>query len=945
VLVEFAVLGPLRVYVGAQTVDIGGQRQRRILAMLLLNVGRTVGVADLVAAAWDDDPPPTARRQVQTAVWQLRREFARHGAGDALETGPAGYRLAVDPQQVDLFRFEAMLAEGTRLAARGASSDAARHLRAAVALWSGPTLGGVGGAPVEQAAARIDRLRLTALEEWADCELAAGDRPGLLAELTTLTGEHPLSERLASAYMLALYRADRQAEALQAYRRVVVALADELGVDPGPRLTDTYAAILRRDPALDHRPAATDPPPAEHPAQYPAQRPAAAEPRPAQLPAGTASFVGRHGFLRDLDALLPVPDESAPATVVTIDGTAGVGKTALVLHWAHRVRQRFPDGQLYIDLRGFDATAPPVPANAAIRAFLDAFAVPPGRIPAGLDPQAALYRTILADRRVLVVLDNARDVAQVRPLLPAAPGCMAVVTSRNRLTGLVAREGAHPVSLDPFTADQARQLLERRVGADRMRTAGPGAVDEIITRCAGLPLALAIVAARAVIRPRLPLDALADEMRGARLDAFGDDDGSTDVRAVLSWSYRLLREPAARLFRLLALHPGPDLTAAAAASLAGLTPAETGPLLSDLCDAHLLAEHPNGRFSQHDLLRAYATELVHDLDEDRDLAVRRVTDHYLQTAASASRLKYPLQQLGTPDPPLPDVTPEPLTTDGEALAWFVAEQQVLLATVRLAADAGLYAHTWQLANALMSFLNVSGRVWELAAVQEVALDAVRHLDDRAAQAMVHRMLGHAYLRLDRRDDAELLFRQAFDLYKSVGDRQGQARILDYLSQVADRQDRHDEALHHARQALDIYRDIDDKLGQGSTLNMIGWTLVRTGDHRRALALCDEALRAFREMDDPYGQMAVLDTLGFAHHHLGEHDLAVSYYRQAADWAVKLGNHHNHANALLHLADTYQASGDPGAARAAREQALAIFTELGHPGADAVRAALRETAGA
>lgn len=937
-MLEFTVLGPLAVRAGGDPVDLGGPRQRRILAMLVLNVGRTVGVDDLIDAVWDDDPPATARRQVQTAVWWLRREFGRHGEGDALESGPAGYRLAVDPQRVDLCRFEAMLAEGTQLAALGRVDEAARHLRAAARAWSGPTLGGVGGAPVERAAARIDRLRLTAVEEYVDCELAGGDGAGLLVELTTLTGEHPLSERLAAAHMVALYRADRQAEALQAYRRVVAALADELGVDPGPGLRDTHAAILRRDPALDRVPKAAGPA-----ADAPTPVPATAY-RPAQLPAGTAVFVGREEVLRGLDAHAAAPDDTVPAVVVAIDGTAGVGKTALALHWAHRSRHRFPDGQLYVDLRGFDATAPPVTADTAVRAFLDAFAVPAERIPAGLDPQAALYRSILADKRVLVVLDNARDVSQVRPLLPAAPGCMAVVTSRNRLTGLVAREGAHPIGLDPFTADQARQMLERRVGADRMRVAPAGAVDEIIARCAGLPLALAIVAARAAIRPRLPLDRLSDELREARLDAFGDDDGSIDVRAVLSWSYRLLGKPAARLFRLLALHPGPDLTAAAAASLAGLTPAQVAPLLSDLCDAHLVAEHP-GRFSQHDLLRAYATELTRELDTDGDLAVRRTVDHYLHTAAAAGPLCYPLMPTRTPDPPLPGVTPEAPATDTAALAWFVAEHQVLMAVVRLAADAGLHRQTWQLGFALKSFLSTTGNVVESTAVQETAVDAVRHLDDPESQAAAYLMLGRAYLGLDRRDEAHHLFQEAFDLYVALGDRRGQARVHDALAQVADRNDRHDEALDRARQALALCRDLDDKLGQASSLNMIGWTLVRTGDHRRALAVCDEALRMFQEVGEPFGQMAVLDTLGFAHHHLGGYDHAVGYYRQAAALAVRLGDHPNHARALVHLADTYEKAGDPKAARANREQALDIYTDLGRPEADGLRATLRETVGA
>jgi NB-ARC domain/Bacterial transcriptional activator domain len=444
--------------------------------------------------------------------------------------------------------------------------------------------------------------------------------------------------------MRALHVAGRSAEALERYAATRQLLAEELGTDPGPQLQRLHQSILRGDVLT---PSATT---------------TRAPVVPAQLPFGVAGFTGRIDQLARLDTLLRELAHGPTAVVISaVSGTAGVGKTALAVHWAHRVADRFPDGQLYVNLRGFDAGGQVMDPAEAVRRFLDALGVPAERIPVDLDAQAALYRSLLAGRRMLVVLDNARTTAQVRPLLPGARTCLVLVTSRNQLSGLVAADGAHPIILDLLTLDEAWELLARRLGSDRT-TAEPDAVAEIITACARLPLALAIVGARAATHPHLPLHTLAGELRdsGDRLGTLTTDDPTTDVRAVFSWSYHALTPDAARLFRLLGLHPGPDISIAATASLAALSLPQVRVLLAELAGANLLVERTPNRYSLHDLLRAYAGDLAHthDSDQQRHATTHRMLDHYLHTAHTAARQLYPARDPLPITPPQPDVVPE-----------------------------------------------------------------------------------------------------------------------------------------------------------------------------------------------------------------------------------------------------------------------------------------------
>jgi tetratricopeptide (TPR) repeat protein len=667
-------------------------------------------------------------------------------------------------------------------------------------------------------------------------------------------------------------------------------------------------------------------------------------PVPSQLPADVASFTGRDEHLRQLDSLLAELTSSRTKAVVisTVSGTAGVGKTALAVHFAHRVRHRFPDGQLHVDLRWFGPSGSVVSAAEAVRGFLDAFGVPAERIPASLHAQAALYRSLLADRRVLVLLDNARDAEHVRPLLPGSPGCLVLVTSRNQLTSLVATDGANPVTLDLLSAAEARVLLARRLGPERV-AAEPAAVDEIITLCARLPLALAIVAARAATRPDFPLAALADELRAdGGLDALTADDPTSDVRTVFSWSYHALTPDAARLFRLLGLHPGPDITAPAAASLTGAPVADVRPLLAELVRTHLITERSPGRYVCHDLLHSYATELAHasDSQQCRHAALHRLLDYWVHTAYAADRRLDPHREQITLAPPQPGVAEEALADHDQALAWLTAEHPLLVAAVETALAAGFDTHAWQLAWAMTTFLERRGQWHDLGTVHEAALRAGERLRDARVRANAHRRIAHFRIWFDR-DSAEAHLRQALQLYRDLGDECGQARIHLNLAVVCERRGQHDCALDHAERARGMFERAGERAGQADACNAVGWYSAHVGDrrHEDALGYCQEALRLYKEVGDEKGESHAWDSLGYINNLLGRPQEAIGCYRRALALRRKLGDRYFEARALESLGDIQRDVGELGSARDAWREALVILDAFGHPDAHQIRAKL------
>jgi tetratricopeptide (TPR) repeat protein len=621
-----------------------------------------------------------------------------------------------------------------------------------------------------------------------------------------------------------------------------------------------------------------------------------------------------------------------------------VGKTSLAVRWAHRTVGRFPDGQLYVNLRGFGPSGAPATPLEAIRGFLSALQIPPERIPVDPDAQAGLYRSMLAGKRMLIVADNAHDESQVRPLLPADPSCMVLVTSRRQLAGLVTAEGAHPLTLDLLSQAEAHNLLAHRLGRPRLVTQ-PRAVDDIVARCARLPLALAIVAARAAAHPDFPLAALAAELQrtGGSLDVFRGEDAATDLGAVFAWSYRMLRSDTARLFRLLAVHPGPDVTAGAAASLTATVLPRARAQLAELARAHLITEYAPGRYTVHDLLRTYAGELIESYDSraEHDAAVHRVFDHYLHTARAAALLREPDREPIVLATACPEVTVEPLADSGEALAWFTAEHPVLLAVIREAGRAGYDNHTWQLAWTLKSYLQRQGHWHDWVATQQAALDATQRLDNPAGQAIAHRLLGGAHARLGHDDDAQAHLRQAIDLYAHLDDKDGQARTRLSLALALESRGQYQQALDHARDALALHRMTGHLGGQARALNAIGWTRALLGDYPQALTSCQEALALIRGTGDGTGEAAVWDSLGYVHRHLG-HDLrALDCYQHALVLLEEVGDRYLVAVTLTSLGDTHLATGDVRATTEVWRRALDILEDLGHPDAGPLRIRLLE----
>jgi DNA-binding SARP family transcriptional activator len=626
--VEFCLLGPLVVRSGDSLLPIPHGKQRTLLAALLAHAGEVIPADELAELLWDGRPPLSARVTLQNYVKRLRQALGPLGQG-RLRTHRPGYVMDASADEVDLIRFGVLCGAGHAAARQGDWNRAAAQLRTALSLWRGQPFMGV---PSEMLALtegpRLIEMRVDALETRIDAEMHLGGHLQVITELRKLVAAERLRERPRGLLMLALYRAGRSAEALAEYRDARRTLIRELGLEPGPRLRQLHRQILSADPGLD---LASVPRAEASPPDQLLSRVAVTEHGgagmvvPRQLPAAVAHFTGRQAEMKTLTAQLDEPvGASSAVTIWTIVGTAGIGKTALALHWSHRVADRFPDGQLYANLRGFGPRVVPATPEEVIRGFLGALGIPPSELPTRLEAQAALYRSLLADRSMLVLLDNARDAAQVRPLLPGSPACVVVVTSRNQLTGLVVAEGAYPISLDLLTEANAAELLARRLSPARL-SAEPEAARELIGLCARLPLALAVVAGRASSRPDVPLSRVVSELRAARLDALATGEPATDLRAVLSWSYGCLTPPAAAMFRLLGMNSGLVITPASAASLADLDVRQARAALIELARAHLIEEQAPGRFALYDLLRAYAIERASADTDDR--GSRRATSN------------------------------------------------------------------------------------------------------------------------------------------------------------------------------------------------------------------------------------------------------------------------------------------------------------------------------
>lgn len=920
---RFGILGPVEAFTGDHAVTLGQPRHRALLAYLLLRPHRVTTVDQLIGALWGEAAPTSARDQIHVAVSALRRSLRALPAGTAVLTTSGGYRLALDGATVDAHLFSDTVAAAKQATASGAHTRAAELLTDALALWRGEALADVRAAFAATARQRLQEHRLDAEEQLADAELARGRPEGAIRLLSDLVEQRPSRERLVGRLMLALHGCGRTAEAMQVYEDLRRHLAHEYGADPGPAVRQVHLQLLRGTLRTSQPPTGPD-------------RTGGVVPR--QLPAAPAGFVGRRREWAQLDGVLAALRPHTPA-VAAVVGTAGVGKTALALNWAHSVADRFPDGQVYLNLRGFDGRRP-MGAAEAVRTLIDAVADDVHQIPEHLDAQTGLLRSLLADRSVLLVLDNVRDAEQARPLLPGSAASLTIVTSRHQLPGLVAAEGAEPVLLDLLSAAEARELLDARLGRRRVAEAG-AAIDGIVDACARLPLALTIVAARAATYPDFPLSRLADELRPAcyGLDPFAGPDTQAGIRAAFRWSYQVLSEPGARLFRLLGLHPGPDVAAPAAASLAGVSLRAARLLLVELVHANLVAEHTPGRWSMHDLLRTFAAELAEESLPEQEQAgsVRRLVDHLLRTAHAADAVLQPFRtpiRLG----PAPDgVTVHPVGGMDDALEWFDGERAALLAAVDRAAESGWDEQAWQLAWALETYLDRRARWREWYDSQLSALAAAERLGDVSMRASSHRGLATALSKMGRHDEAYGHHRQGLALSAAIGDDQGAARSHRSIAFLLEVQGRHGEALNHARQAMAVSEALGDAMSAARARNLVGWLHAQLGDHDQALAHCLQAARELDEMGNRNALAHTLDSLGFIHRCRGDSELAVAYYLQAVRLYRETGHRYGEAESLIRLGETHQAVGRSEASAQAWEAASAILDGL----PNAVAAQLRE----
>jgi DNA-binding SARP family transcriptional activator len=905
---------------GGDHVDLGHSRQRCVLAVLLVEPNRPVAVEALLQRAWGDQLPRRPRDSLYSYVSRLRQLLTP--AGLTLCRRRGGYVVDVDPLAIDAHRFEHLVRQ-----ARGhADPERAYQLfERALSIWGGVAFGALDSPWLNAVGQEWDSRRRLAERGRDEMALRLGRHEDVLDGLLAGAERDPLDEHLAGQLLLALYRCGRQAEALARYDRLRRRLAEELGVDPGEDLRRTYQRVLRADPTL----AAPMP-----------VGPAPARPVPQQLPSPPAPFVGRARQLDEItQAVRSATRRGDSVAIVAVTGSGGAGKTWLALHWAHRNRGQYPDGQLYVDLRGFDPSDDPLQPAVVIRSFLAALGVPAAALPTDPGCQADMFRSLVASRRLLIVLDNARDSAQAIPLLPGAPGCAVLVTSRQWLNGLVVAHGAHVVPVDLMTDAEAMALLRARLGGDRAAE-----LAALLPHCGGLPLALGIVAAR-VATGRYPagdLGALGTELgdERTRLDALDPGDLRVDLRAVMSSSVRMLSAPAARLAGYLGSAPGRDIGLAAAASMAGADPELLRPVLRELLDANLLIEEPPQRYRMHDLIRLYTRERISRLDEaGRRSAMERLLDHYLHTAYAVDRVVQPFRE------PL-ILEPAPSSVGGEkpgdrraALAWRDAEHHVLVAAVRSAASAGFLRHAWQLAWALVHLLDQRGNWHEEVEVHRVALACAEQLASDVALAHAHSGLARGYTWLAQFDEARVHLRQALAAFRRAGDAAGQGFAYRHLARVSARQGRPRQALDDDRRALELFDAAGHDYGRALALNALGWHCAHLEEHEQAARYCQRAIAIQRRIGDARGEGMTWDSLAYAWYRGGDYHRAVTGFRRAVRLLRAQANSYDEAVATDHLGDAYAALGDVDGARIAWLRAVGLLQALGHPCAGTVQAKL------
>ena len=932
---QFRVLGPLEVVVDGRVVPVSSARQRSLLAALLVDANRVVPIRDLVRRIWGEATPAGARETLHSYVMRLRRTI---GGDSPVLTRPDGYLIEVADGALDLDRFTS----GVRAAANDDADPArvAALLAAALAEWRGDALSDVPSEVLHSdVVPALNEQRLTAVELRVDADLRLGRHQDVIAELADLTTRYPLRERFWALRMLALYRSDRPADALRCYEAARTAIAAELGAEPGPELRALHQSVLTNDPALAGRPQKT------------------AEPR-SDLPGDIPDFAGRADELDRLLATIPAADTTGSAVVISaIDGMAGIGKTTFAVHAAHRLAARYPDAQLFIDLRAHHDGLPAVEPIDALDTLLRALGVPGERIPASLDERARLWRAELTGRRALVVLDNAASAAQVRPLLPGGAGCLALVTSRGRLPDL---DTADTISLDVLAPPDAARLFTSIVGDGRATDA---AVADVLRRCGHLPLAIRIAGARLRSRPAWTVAHLAEKLADEQARLVELAVGQRSVAAAFTLSYRDLTVAQQRLFRLVGLVPGTTFDTCVAAEVAECDLASAERVLEDLVDVHLLRQSEFGRYHFHDLLGAYARTAAErvDTDADRTAAIGRLLDYYLATAHRAVIALDPnghhaAIQLGAPPRHGPDVD-----SYRAALSWLDSERGNLASVVQLAYEHGRFGHAWQLPYTLWRYYRLSGDIDQWISTHQIGLRAARQ--DGDGEADLHRAIGHAYwaagefhvaldhqnqalahyraagdrwgegsalnnignsyLHLSQYDEALARYHESLACRRAIGDRQGEGNVLGNIGIIYTHLGRFDEALGHHNAAIELYRQIGDIRDEANALNNLGDVLTRLGRADEAVRRQEQSLRLYRQAGDRWGEAVALNGIASARRALGRYAYALDRHWQALARIRAIGQRQTESVILNELGRTLLAAGRPDEARESCAQALSL----------------------
>ncbi|QXJ21115.1 winged helix-turn-helix domain-containing protein [Actinomadura graeca] len=903
-------MGPLEVWTGGERVRLSGAGQQRVLAALLLSAGHVVPLSRLVDAVWPQDPPPTAEKRVRNLVSELRRLLGDGGSDGPVAAG-AGYRLDVGEDALDAAVFDRRVRRARRHAAEGEPAEAVTEFRAALNLWRGPVLAGLECPALQPQVTSWEERRTAALEEDIDLELDLGRHHSVISELTEQVAAHPLRERLAGQLMLALHRAGRRAEALRVFHDTRGTLAEELGLDPGEQLQRLHQRILASDPGL------AAPPPDRRKRVH-------------QLPHDLADFTGRTAELNRLVSALPDEGEEATAVVInSIDGMAGIGKTALAVHVAHRLAGRFPDVQLFIDLHTHTAGEQLGTTSAALDTLLRAVGVPGEQIPDKLHQRAGLWRAELADLKALIVLDNATSAEEVRPLLPGNPGSLVLITSRRRLTDL---EAACTLSLEVLPPADAVALFTR-IADDARAVTEPRSVQEVVRLCGHLPLAVRIAAARLRTRPTWTLahliERLADQQR--RLGELATGDRS--VAAAFSLSYRHLTPVQQRLFRLLSLHRGTDFDAYTAAAVADITVQEAESLLEDLLDIHLLQQHTVGRYRFHDLLHTYAAQLVleEDTEADRRAALGRVLDHYLASLQGVYRLER--NGCTLVDAMVATRSAGIAFSDlAEGQTWVSNELDGILGAIRMAAaDPGAPI---AVAADLLLALDPMGDVAFLwprlnGPAAEVA-DAARARGESRAEARARYMLGGGLWQIDRLDEGEEQIRRGIRAAQDGGDEAIPERLLNVSALLASARQNYEEALEIFQEGLAACRRSGNWWSELEILNNIAALHIIVGGRpQEALAWVTRGLELVdRVGGQPYAWLYLMINRGRARVALGRPAEAVEDFHAALKASRARAFPFQEALALQELMQATRQLGQLEQALGHAEASLAIWRQLG-----------------